>query len=136
MVFEQTLEQTPQDGTLYLAYADPDELPVRALELCRSRRARLIIGTHRDATDFAPELRAHVIELPALRHRFDDLPLLVVELLRRHGRSEAPPEAFLAHLRGFTWGGNVRHLDNALHRMCLLAGDEDLYSPEWWPITG
>ena len=30
VVFEQTLEQTPKDGTLYLAYADPDELPVRA----------------------------------------------------------------------------------------------------------
>jgi len=125
-------QETPEDGTLYLAYADPDELPVRALEVCRARRARLIVGACNDADEFAPALATHVIELPPLRDRFDDLPLLVVELLRRRGRSETPPETFLAHLRGLGWGGNVRHLDNYLDRLCTLAEDGDLFAPELW----
>ncbi|MBX3466110.1 MAG: sigma 54-interacting transcriptional regulator [Planctomycetes bacterium] len=127
-------QHTPHEGTLYLAYADPDERPTRAHELCRTRGSRLLVGTCREASDagWRRELAQHPIEIPALRERFDDLRLLVSELLRRQGRTVSVPEACLTHLRGFEWGGNVRHLDMSLRRLLMLAGDDDPLEPAHW----
>lgn len=134
-VFRPELEEhTPQDGTLYLAYADPDDRPELALDLCRKRRSRLIVGTYREASDagWPRDVASHPIAIPALRERFEDLRLLVAELLRRQGRTEPVPEALLTHLRTFSWGGNVRHLDMALQHLLILAGDDDPFEPVHW----
>lgn len=127
-------QHTPHEGTLYLAYADPDDRPTRALELCRARGSRLLVGTYRDASDagWRRELAEHSIEIAPLRERFEDLRLLVAELLRRQGRTAPVPEACMAHLRGFEWGGNVRHLDMELRRLLMLASDADPFEPVHW----
>jgi DNA-binding NtrC family response regulator len=65
------------------------------------------------------------IELPALRDRTEDIPLLVQHFLddnaRRNSRPSivVPPEV-MAVLKAYRWPGNVRELLNAIERACAL----------------
>jgi DNA-binding NtrC family response regulator len=66
------------------------------------------------------------IELPALRERRDDIPLLVEEFVRdaseRHDRSFVGISAeAMEILRDYTWPGNVRELRNLVESMVVLA---------------
>jgi DNA-binding NtrC family response regulator len=73
------------------------------------------------------------IDVPPLRERLDDLPLLVAALLKRaadrQGRAtpRLSPE-LLASLYGYAWPGNVRELDNLLGTMMALEPGELLTS--------
>ncbi|MBY0526569.1 MAG: sigma-54 dependent transcriptional regulator [Gemmataceae bacterium] len=79
--------------------------------------------------DLYYRLKVFTIHLPALRHRMEDLPLLVdhfvkrfAEKLGKHVRAVAP-EA-MRRLEGHRWPGNVRELQSAVK--CALvqaAGD-------------
>lgn len=70
------------------------------------------------------------LQLPALRDRPGDIRALAVHFSKKYaeanGVSErALTEAALARLETHTWRGNVRELENTLHRAVLLAhGDE------------
>lgn len=67
------------------------------------------------------------IELPALRHRGEDILLLAHHFLSGHGRGLAKditgftPQAE-ACLMEHSWPGNVRELDNKIRRAVILAG--------------
>jgi DNA-binding NtrC family response regulator len=65
------------------------------------------------------------IELPALRDRIEDIPLLVgyfVQLIaqRQSGPPPQVPEPVMKVLTAYRWPGNVRELQNALERACAL----------------
>jgi DNA-binding NtrC family response regulator len=66
------------------------------------------------------------IELPPLRQRSEDIPLLVEHFISKYARDAATgvtgiqPGAMEA-LRDHTWPGNVRELENVIHRSLLLA---------------
>ena len=63
------------------------------------------------------------LEMPPLREREGDVPLLVETFLRRHGRGQTytvPPEV-MAELAAYRWPGNVRELENAVERAIALA---------------
>jgi two-component system response regulator AtoC len=65
------------------------------------------------------------IQLPSLRERRNDIPLLVShftnEISRRLGiPSPSVPDDVLEILRAYHWPGNVRELQNALERACAL----------------
>jgi two-component system response regulator PilR (NtrC family) len=72
--------------------------------------------------------RLHVItvNLPALRERKDDIPLLVQHFFDKYGREnnkpnmELTPEA-LDLLLEYDWPGNVRELENAIERAAVLS---------------
>jgi two-component system nitrogen regulation response regulator NtrX len=64
------------------------------------------------------------IQLPPLRERLDDLPLLVAHLAERVRPRQAvtfTPEA-LAAMAAYTWPGNVRELANVVERLSILSG--------------
>ena len=63
------------------------------------------------------------LELPPLRERAQDIPLLVEWFLRRDWAIE--PEA-LAAITQYSWPGNVRQLINALERAKILADDSNI----------
>ncbi len=79
------------------------------------------------------------LEVPALRERRDDVPVLARAFLARFNRqlnrvpplSGFSPEAEAA-LVGYGWPGNVRELENAMERAVLLA-DGALVLPENLP---
>jgi two-component system response regulator PilR (NtrC family) len=72
--------------------------------------------------------RLHVItvQLPALRERRDDIPLLVQHFLEKYGEEnnkkslEITPEA-LDILMEYDWPGNVRELENVIERAVVLS---------------
>jgi two-component system response regulator HydG len=102
---------------------------------------RLIAATNRNLEDAIQEgkfredlfyrLNVVRIDLPPLRDRIEDLPLLVRHFARefaeRHDREivDIEPEAQWA-LRRYPWPGNVRELQNAVETMVLLSKGEVL----------
>ena len=101
---------------------------------------RLIVTTQRDlrvavdAGQFRSDLYFRLavvpIDVPPLRARLEDLPLLVEGLVERISatrRVQAKPltPAALARLAEHAWPGNVRELENALERVLVLATGTD-----------
>jgi DNA-binding NtrC family response regulator len=97
---------------------------------------RVLAATHRDleqdvaAGRFRADLfyRIHVvpIELPPLRRRRDDIPLLAAHFLdKARGGERGEPlrlaPAALAALERHSWPGNVRELENAIEHAVALA---------------
>jgi DNA-binding NtrC family response regulator len=76
--------------------------------------------------DLYYRLRVLTIQLPPLRERGSDLPLLVAHFVaafnRRHGtRFVVPPTSQLRPLLDHPWPGNVRELENTLESLLILA---------------
>jgi DNA-binding NtrC family response regulator len=96
---------------------------------------RVIATTNRDLQkavaqgDFREDLyfRLNVlpIEVPALRHRRQDIPELVEHFLARHAEQEQAPVRQITReavelLMRYDWPGNVRELENLVERACVL----------------
>ena len=111
---------------------------VRAVGANRERRVdtRILAATHRDLPervasgafreDLLYRLDVITVELPPLRHRPEDLPVLLEHFLaaarERHPKSpvsEFAPEA-LQRLVDHRWPGNVRELEHVVERAVLL----------------
>lgn len=95
---------------------------------------RVIAATHRDLDtmindesfreDLYYRLNVFPIEMPALRDRKDDIPLLLQELMTRMESEGAQPICFtpraINSLMEHEWPGNVRELANLVERMIIL----------------
>ncbi len=69
------------------------------------------------------------LEVPPLRERREDIPLLVNHFLKKYqkesGKAEmSVSEPAMSTLMGLAWPGNVRELENAVYRAMLLAEGE------------
>jgi DNA-binding NtrC family response regulator len=104
---------------------------------------RLISATHRDLGRdvgegrFRPDLfyRINIIllEVPALRSRPEDIPLLANNLLRSMSRETHVMEldrSALESLQRYSWPGNIRELRNVLQRALLVTDAEVITSRE------
>jgi len=88
---------------------------------------RIIAATHRNLTerwrptefreDLYYRLKVVTIELPPLRERMSDLPLLFDFFLKRYsaaqGKTLAVHPEVLSYLSGYSWPGNVRQLETS-----------------------
>jgi DNA-binding NtrC family response regulator len=68
------------------------------------------------------------IEMPALRERLDDIPLLVSHFLQKNASQTGTEAKKIDHkaiemLQGYRWPGNVRELENAIERACALCDE-------------
>lgn len=88
-----------------------------------------------DETRFRPDLLFRLntveIELPPLRERREDIPLLIDHYLalyaRKYDKPVPPlPAAVARVLQDYDWPGNVRALRHAAERAVILAGDGPL----------
>jgi transcriptional regulator with GAF, ATPase, and Fis domain len=87
-----------------------------------NRSLRVEVNTLRFRPDLYFRLAVVPIEIPPLRRRAEDVPLLAARLLDGLGvdaRSPLRAPEFLAQLGGNPWPGNVRELRNHLER-CLV----------------
>jgi PAS domain S-box-containing protein len=108
----------------------------------RKVNVRIIAATNRDLKkevdsgrfreDLFYRLSVFPIEVPPLRERRDDVPMLAAHFLehsaRRMNRS-APPitQAALSQLSAHDWPGNVRELQNTIERAVILSGGGPLH---------
>ncbi len=143
-------------GTLFLD--ELGEMPVgmqakllRVLEDFRFRRVggkqevetdvRVLAATNRSPVEALQEgklredlyyrLNVFHLEVPPLRERMADLPVLTEALLqtinRKHGlRVTGVAPAAMADLMGRRWNGNVRELRNVLERAAILTGQGEI----------
>jgi DNA-binding NtrC family response regulator len=136
-----------EGGTLFLDDIDdvPLSMQVKLLRALQNRTVerlggsrpiavdvRVIAGTKRDLRQMVAEgrfredlfYRLHVlaIDLPPLRERREDLPLLIDHFLgrffARRGETPAPVSAaVMSTLLAYDWPGNVRELENTCERI-------------------
>jgi two-component system, NtrC family, nitrogen regulation response regulator GlnG len=150
-----------QGGTLYLDEIGdmPVELQTKLLRALQERTiervgghesiridVRVIAATNRDLEtamregafreDLYYRLNVVILNLPPLRERRRDVPLLVEHFLAKHaeemGDRGVAPEA-LDRLVGYDWPGNVRELENVIQRAMVLA-QNGVILPEHLPI--
>ena len=83
--------------------------------------------------DLYHRLAVFPMDVPALRDRLEDIPMLVEHFLSRFGVS-APrrsiSRAALSKLYDHPWDGNVRELSHALQRAVILTGAASSIQPE------
>jgi formate hydrogenlyase transcriptional activator len=103
--------------------------------------ARLVAATNRDLKAMADEskfrsdlyYRLHVFPLnvPPLRERREDIPLLIRYFVQKHaqriGRQiERIPSQALEALTNYDWPGNIRELQNVIERSVILTNGPEL----------
>ncbi|MBI4590676.1 MAG: sigma-54-dependent Fis family transcriptional regulator, partial [Candidatus Rokubacteria bacterium] len=91
-----------------------------------NRDLALLVKDGRFREDLYYRLNVITIEVPPLRERVEDIPLLAQHFLRVHAAKnhraiEGFTEAALALLRAYPWPGNVRELEHAVERAVVLA---------------
>ena len=111
--------------------------------------ARIIAATNQDlrqavaARTFRDDLyyRINVVnlDLPPLRERKEDIPLLVAHFLKEYNRRRkrsvgAVSEAALGLLLDYSWPGNIRELENVIERAVILC-DGKTIEPWDFPFT-
>ncbi len=141
------LVELADGGTLFLDEIGEIPLPVQAkllrfVETRRFRRVgglkehkvdvRIISATNRDLremvrkgefrSDLLYRINTMEVEIPPLRERKEDIPLLVENFLRRY-RKKIRKET-LKKLMAYDWPGNIRELRNAIERASLLSKGE------------
>ncbi|HEY0822011.1 MAG TPA: sigma-54 dependent transcriptional regulator [Rhizobacter sp.] len=111
---------------------------------------RLLSATHKDLgaevqggrfrQDLYYRLNVIQIRVPPLRERLEDLPAICEHVLERISRDAGvwPPPRLtrdaLAHLRRYSFPGNVRELENLLHRAVAFSGGEDIDVSDLGPL--
>ncbi len=103
------------------------EVDVRVLA-ATNKDLRQLIADGKFREDLYYRLNVVKIELPPLRDRHEDIPLLAAHFAEKYARPGLPPkqiapEAMEVLLR-YEWPGNIRELENAIERACVTSRDE------------
>ena len=138
-------------GTLFLDEVGdlPIEVQIKLLRTLQEREfervggaetikvdVRLVSATNRDLEqmiedgefreDLYYRLNVFPINLPPLRDRLEDLPVLAAHFVAKFARQmgvppQAPSSDAVAKLREYNWPGNVRELENIVERAMILS---------------
>ncbi len=105
------------------------------------------VSAGRFREDLYFRLNVFSLQMPPLRERVDDIPLLVQQLVKKCaaklGREPVPqvaPET-LRRLMAYSWPGNIRELENVIERAMVLCNGDQLAetclpeAPEAGPAT-
>lgn len=123
---------------------------VRMLDSFTDNAPRIIANTQTDLTrkmeagafrkDLFYRLGGVTLNVPALRERVDDIPLLAEHFLTRAEREGLPVRDFDASamdmIRAYSWPGNVRQLENTTRRLVITGGEEDISRAEVELVLG
>jgi two-component system response regulator HydG len=150
-------------GTIFLDEIGdvPLEMQVKLLRVIQEREferlggtqtlqvdVRVVAATHRDLRrlvekdlfreDLFYRLAVIPIELPPLRERREDIPLLAAYFVDRlSAKNRAQPAVIgpdsMELLMGYDWPGNVRELENAMERAVVLCKDDRITPRELPP---
>jgi formate hydrogenlyase transcriptional activator len=108
---------------------------------------RVIAATNRDLqaaiaesafrSDLFYRLNVFPIEVPPLRERSEDIPLLVAYFIDRYARKAGKPirslnKRSLELLQSYPWPGNIRELQNVIERSVIVCDTEIFSVDESW----
>jgi transcriptional regulator with PAS, ATPase and Fis domain len=120
-----------QDGTFFrVGSASPETVDVRIIA-ASNQRLEEAIKTKQFREDLYYRLNVIRIDLPPLRDRAEDIPLLARYFLARFGKRldrhfrRISDEAMQA-LQAWSWPGNIRELENALERASVVAETDEI----------
>jgi len=97
---------------------------------------RVIAATNRDLRQLVSEgkfqddlfyrLNVILIQIPPLRERREDIPVLVEHFVRKHAQRTGKPidkveDSVVPALQRYDWPGNVRELENTIERAVVLS---------------
>jgi len=152
-------------GTIFLDEVGelPAETQIALLRVLQEQEFERVGGSHRIRTDvrviaatnrdlqaaistgsFRSDLfyRLHVfpVEMPSLRERSEDIPLLVEYFIDRYARKAGKhfknvEKRTLRVLQSYPWPGNIRELQNVIERSVILC-ESDIFSIDesWLPL--
>jgi PAS domain S-box-containing protein len=111
---------------------------------------RMIAATNRDLTAPSPSgafredlfyrLNVFPLEVPPLRARREDIPLLVRYFIDRYARKAGKSirrinERAMSRLQAYPWPGNVRELQNVIERSVIVCETDEFTVDESWLST-
>jgi formate hydrogenlyase transcriptional activator len=101
----------------------------------RDLKAAMAAGTFRQ--DLFYRLNVFPIQIPSLRERVDDIPLLVTYLIERYAKKAGKKirniqKETLKLFQAYDWPGNIRELQNVIERAVVLCDSETFSVDETW----
>ena len=154
--------ESANGGTIFLDEVGdlPGEMQIALLRVLQEREiervgssgpipvdVRVVAATHRDLNALVAEgrfredllyrLNVVPIQMPPLRERAADIPLLVQYFIDRFGKRAGKKfrtidKKFLKVFQEYEWPGNVRELQNIIERAVILSEDDTLAVDETW----
>jgi formate hydrogenlyase transcriptional activator len=154
--------ESANGGTIFLDEVGdlPPEVQVTLLRVLQEREiervggnnpiavdVRVIAATHRDLNALVAEgkfrkdllyrLNVVPVEMPPLRERAADIPLLAEYFIDRFGKRAGKKfrtigKKSLKVLQAYGWPGNVRELQNVIERAVILSDGDNLAVDETW----
>ena len=154
--------ESANGGTIFLDEVGdlPSEVQIALLRVLQEREiervgsdrpilvdVRVLAATHRDLNALVAEgnfrqdlfyrLNVVPIEMPSLRERAADIPLLVKYFIDRFGKKAGKKyrtidERTLKLLQAYSWPGNVRELQNVIERSVILSDGDTFSVDETW----
>jgi formate hydrogenlyase transcriptional activator len=154
--------ESANGGTIFLDEIGdlPSEIQIALLRVLQEREiervgssrpipvdVRVVAATHRDLDalvgegkfrqDLLYRLNVVPIQMPPLRERVADIPLLVEYFIDRFGKRAGKKfrtidKKFITVVQAYGWPGNVRELQNIIERAVILSDGDTLAVDETW----
>jgi formate hydrogenlyase transcriptional activator len=101
----------------------------------RDLKAAVAAGTFRE--DMFYRLNVFPIQMPPLRERLSDIPLLIEHLVERYAGKAGKVFRTVRHdtieiLQAYDWPGNIRELQNVIERAVILSEGDTFSVEETW----
>lgn len=124
--FQARLLRVLQDGTFERVGGEKTLSAAVRIVAAHNRDLEKEVREGRFREDLYFRLKGFVLDLPALRERPGDIPVLARFFVSKYGRdaSLGISDAAMDRMAGYRWPGNVRELENTLRRAVLLARSE------------
>jgi PAS domain S-box-containing protein len=102
-----------------------------------NRDLQAAIGAGAFRSDLYYRLNVFPIEMPPLRQRQEDIPLLVEYFIDRYARKAGKkfrgvPRRTMELLGGYPWPGNIRELQNVIERSVIVCDTDDFSVDKSW----
>ncbi|HEX8310791.1 MAG TPA: sigma-54 dependent transcriptional regulator [Chthoniobacteraceae bacterium] len=118
---------------------DTKNLPINVRVLAATNQAlQNLIESGQFREDLYYRLAVIPLEMPALRERTEDVPLLVNHFLQKNAaqtgtEAKKIDQKAIELLQQYRWPGNVRELENAIERACALCDDGQIRTSDLPP---